>query len=264
MKIGLALSGGGILGMAHLGLLKELESNKIKIDMIAGTSIGAMAGGLYAAGGAEKIEEFLELFEKRRSSSKQVLSFLSDNFLEIAKKTLTECLGDATFADLKTKFICTATDLSDGSLSILDKGGVVDAIMASCAYPGLLPVQKIGEKYYIDGGIVCNFPVNILRQHHIDYIIGSSLYNIDRMTDEELERLIKNKDELSARAHSLVFRTLAQSEYESCDICFTYPLEKFNWLNIDHMHHIKKIGDSHAKDNIKLVLAGIKSKKKTF
>lgn len=264
MKIGLALSGGGILGAAHLGVLKELQNNNIKVDIISGTSIGAMAGALYSAGGIEMIEKFLKSFKKQNRVARKLFMIFNDNVMESASKALHECLGDIEFSDLKVKFICIATDLATGEMVVLDKGKVADAVLASCAYPGILPVKQIGKQYFIDGGMICTLPAKVLRDLGADFVIGSSLYEIGKMTSKELKELTKSKDRLNARIINIIFHSISMSEHQSCDFCFTHPLGKYNWLEVRHMTPAQNVGEVHAKKNFQRLLEKIQAKEKSL
>jgi len=164
MEINLALGGGGVRGVAHLGVIRTLEKHNFKIKAIAGTSAGGMVGAVYAAGlSTEEIEAaFNEIKQdwsfSRRPDDKPSLLGLSG----IAEK-LTELIGDKTFDDLKISFAATAVSLKSGNEIILRKGKVIDAVMATIAIPGVFPCQEIGGRVLIDGGVLDPVPVQVAR-----------------------------------------------------------------------------------------------------
>lgn len=164
MEITLALGGGGVRGVAHLGVIRTLEKHDFKIRAIAGTSAGGMAGAVYAAGfSTEEIEgAFNEMKQdwsfSRGPDDKPSLLGLSS----IAAK-LRELLGDKTFDDLKIPFAATAVSLNSGNEIILRKGKVIDAVMATIAIPGVFPCQEIGGRVLIDGGVLDPVPVQVAR-----------------------------------------------------------------------------------------------------
>lgn len=164
MEITLALGGGGVRGVAHLGVIRTLEENDFKIKAIAGTSAGGMVGAVYAAGfSTEEIEAaFKELKQDwsftRNSDDNPSLLGLSS----IAAK-LKQLLGDRTFDDLLIPFAATAVSLNSGNEIILRKGKVIDAVMATIAIPGVFPCQDIGGRVLMDGGVLDPVPVELAR-----------------------------------------------------------------------------------------------------
>ena len=164
MEISLALGGGGVRGVAHIGVLRALEKHGFEIKAIAGTSAGGLVGAVYAAGcTTEEIESsFKELNEKisfhRKAHDKPSLLGLSG----ITNK-LSELLADRTFDELKIPFAATAVSLFSGKEIILRKGKVIDAVQATIAIPGVFPSQEIGGQVLIDGGILDPVPVKVAR-----------------------------------------------------------------------------------------------------
>lgn len=176
VMLGLALGGGGAIGLAHIGVLKVLEKEDITVDIISATSIGALVASLWASGfsGAE-IEKIASGFKGRLRNL-----FLVDPTLSLrglikghgVKKVLKSYLGEKTFFDLKLPLKIVACDIKNRSEIVIDKGNVVDAIMASIAIPGIFePVQYEG-KQLIDGGIVNPVPVSVLSKLGIKRIIA--------------------------------------------------------------------------------------------
>ncbi|MDR2205637.1 MAG: patatin-like phospholipase family protein [Flavobacteriaceae bacterium] len=206
-KIGLSLSGGGAKGFAHVGVLKVIDSLGIKIDYIAGTSMGAIVGGLYASGySAKEIEnvilktDFYNILanEKTRretsffskSTDKYLLTIpVYDGKFKIIPKAfskgqkniylLKELFKNVSstndFSKLPIPFLCVATNLESGKTEIFEKGDLVNSIMASSAFPSLLDPVKIGDSLYIDGAVTLNYPSKPLKDKGIDIVIGVDL-----------------------------------------------------------------------------------------
>jgi len=174
-KIGLALGGGAARGLAHIGVLEVLEKEGIPIDMIAGTSIGAFIGALYAQGkGVSQIKELaIELGSKR-------FSFLADPALPKTglirgrriEDTLRSSIGDIEFGDLRTPFACVATDIDSGEEVVIKQGLVWEGVRASASIPVILRVAKWENRYLVDGGLVNLVPVSVLRAMGADFIIA--------------------------------------------------------------------------------------------
>lgn len=178
-KIGIALGGGGARGISHVGVLKALEREGIKVDMIVGVSMGALIGACYAIGmPIEDIEKEILSFNKTKALRKLVdLSPFKKSILFGRKthKYINDITGEKTFADTKIPFKIVATNLSTGEQVILNKGNLTNAIQASICVPGIFPPVKIGDNYLIDGGVANPTPVDVVDRMGADIIIGVDL-----------------------------------------------------------------------------------------
>lgn len=164
MDISLALGGGGVRGVAHIGVLRALEAHQFKIKAIAGTSAGGMVGAVYAAGySTEKIENVMKDLDQNRSYSRNPGDGPSLLGLGSLSEKLSNLLTDYTFEDLKIPFATTAVSLYTGKQIILYKGKVLDAVLATIAIPGVFPSQEIGGRVLIDGGVMDPVPVEVAR-----------------------------------------------------------------------------------------------------
>lgn len=173
MKIGLVLSGGGIRGVAHLGVLKALSSAGISIYRITGTSAGSIVGALFAQG--HDPELILNDFLKVR-----LLNFIRPAFplnglfnIENTSPLFEKYFPKNSFADLQIPLTIAATNFSTGELNLFSDGPLIKAIQASCAIPGVFKPVMINEEMYVDGGVLNNFPIEPLCGD-CDFIIGSS------------------------------------------------------------------------------------------
>jgi NTE family protein len=176
MKLGLALSGGAARGLAHVGVIEVLEREGIRIDMVAGTSMGAIVGAAYARGlSAEELKVVaLDL------SWPKLVSLFEFNPLRTSgltgtrrvKDKLKSIIGDPDFSQLQKPFVCVATDIISGEEVIFDKGSVVDAVLASMALPLVFKVPRLGRRYLVDGGISDPLPVGPLKRLGADSIIA--------------------------------------------------------------------------------------------
>ncbi len=174
-KIGYALGGGAARGLSHIGVLKVLDEYKISPDIIAGTSMGAVIGALYAGGlKPSDIEQVvLQLGWKR-------LVLPADMALPLGGLTqgkrvvslLKSILGDLTFSQLKYDFACVTTDIITGEQVVLHDGSLIDAVRASISIPGIFAPVMIDERYLVDGGLVNEVPVSVCRVMGAGYVIG--------------------------------------------------------------------------------------------
>jgi NTE family protein len=176
-KIGLALGSGAARGLAHIGVIKVLEENNIPIDYIAGSSIGAMVGGLYASGlGIEKIEK-LVLDMTNRDMFSLVDPRIGTGLIkgEKIKSFIESNLAVKNFKDCRIPFSATATDIKTGEIVVLESGNMADAIRASISMPLVFqPVERDG-KTLVDGGVGMPVPVEIVRKMGADIVIAVNL-----------------------------------------------------------------------------------------
>ncbi len=204
IKVGLVLSGGGAKGFAHIGVLKVLEEAGVQIDYIGGTSAGAIIGALYSSGyTAAQLDSILttldynELMQdklprksksiyQKENGEKYAFSLpiknrkvalpsavsKGQNFFNVMSK-LTEHVHDiGDFSKLPIPFFCVATNLENGNIEILENGFLPEALRASGSFPTLLDPVEIDGKLLTDGGVVNNFPVDIMKEKGVDIIIG--------------------------------------------------------------------------------------------
>ncbi|MEI6518545.1 MAG: patatin-like phospholipase family protein [bacterium] len=251
MTIGLALSGGGALGGAHIGILDVLSQQDIHLDCIGGTSAGALIGLLYAAGGMEAIEGFLQELTERgviHPNHGLVLKTVDGIFNDIRESLATQVAG-RNFSELDTPFFCVATDIITGKMVVLDSGDPVAAVLASCAYPGVFPIQQVSEHFLVDGGLVCNLPSDLLRAREIDFIIGSSLYCLSPLTPVQqrgrLSRLL-----VAGRALEIIEKDRVFGQIAYCDFCFTPPVEIYKWFDFAMVKDLRNLGNQYAASRI--------------
>lgn len=177
VKIGLALGGGAARGWAHIGVLKALAKAGIKPDIIAGTSIGAVVGGCYAAGHLDDLEGWaLELTPRR------IFGYLDFNLAGTGLISgqrlcdrLEKNLGDRNIEDLPTRFTAVATEIGTGHEHWLSRGRLVDAVRASYALPGIFKPVKINGRWLFDGALVNPIPVSVCRALGARYVIAVNL-----------------------------------------------------------------------------------------
>ncbi len=204
-KIGLVLSGGGARGAAHIGVLKVLEENHIPVDMIAGTSSGAMVGGLYALGySPSEIEDIIanidweeifssqshrhqRSFRRKQDDADFLIKFkigykggklklpsglVEPHNLRLTLRDLVESVGEVkNFDNLPIPFRAVATDLETGRAVVLATGNLGDAMVASMAVPALFPPVEWDRKLLVDGGVANNVPIDVARAMGTDIVI---------------------------------------------------------------------------------------------
>ena len=193
-KIGLALGGGYARGLAHIGVLEVLEREGIPVDMIAGTSIGALIGALYAR------KKDATLLKKQAMQLDWVaVTSLIDFTLprsglirgQRITNLLERLIGDVHFSDLSLPLACVATDIITGDEVILTDGPVLEAVRASISIPVIFTVVKKNGRYLVDGGLVNPVPVSVVKSMGADFVIAVDV-TPDRM---ERARYLSSKTE---------------------------------------------------------------------
>jgi NTE family protein len=164
-SIGLALSGGAARGFAHIGVIRALVAHGLRPDVIAGTSIGAIVAGVYAAGFLDDFEAWARGLNRRRVFGYLDFSLAGSGLISGDRLfgKLDDTLGDATFDDLPVRVAAVATELRTSHEIWLTRGRLVDAIRASSALPGIFPPSRIGGRWLMDGALVNPLPISVAR-----------------------------------------------------------------------------------------------------
>lgn len=175
-KVGVALSGGGARGLAHIGVLKVLEKEGVPIDLLAGTSMGGVVAAAYAAG---RTPDYMEQEALRMTSPRRLLSLadptLPQRGLFEGQKVvsyLTHHLGECTFDSLRCPLSLVAVNLRKAEAVTLNEGRVTEAVRATIALPGLFKPVERDEQLLVDGGLLDNLPADIVRQMGADIVIA--------------------------------------------------------------------------------------------
>jgi NTE family protein len=177
--VGLALGGGAARGLAHIGVIEALAEAGLEPEIIAGTSIGAVAGAFHAAGQLQELHHFA-----RGLTVRKLLRYLDVNLAGSSlvtgkrlEKTLGSHIGDLQIEALPKKFVAIATELGTGQEVWLTKGSVVAALRASYALPGIFKPVRIGGRWLIDGALVNPVPVTAARALGANFVIAVTLHS---------------------------------------------------------------------------------------
>lgn len=268
------LSGGGAKGMAHVGVLKEIERAGVRIDYIGGTSMGAIVGGLYACGySATQLEQILYTIDLN--------AIISDNFARTAKSfdikedderyaitlpvvkgkiqfPLSLSKGQNTynllvqlmheqrnihdFSNLPIPFYCIATDINTGEKVLLEKGFLPLAINASSALPTIFSPVKVDDHVLIDGGVADNYPIDEMLQKEVDVIIG-----VDTQVDIASSDSPKTFSEVLVRIGSFRTEKAMVPKKAKTDIHIRPEVHDFNMLSFSDQEAIVKKGEEAGK-----------------
>ena len=191
-NVALALSSGGARGLAHIGAIEELEAQGYHISSIAGCSMGALIGGVYAAGKLHEFREWMKTIDRKKMLG--LIDFsLSLNHLVKGKRiieAIMEFVPDVNIEDLPIPYCAVATDLKAGKEVLFNKGSLFEAIRASISLPSFYePVQR-DDMILIDGGVINPIPLNRVKRHAGDMLVGIDVSGHDYKAQwEEMHRL---------------------------------------------------------------------------
>ncbi|MFW6267443.1 MAG: patatin-like phospholipase family protein, partial [Halanaerobium sp.] len=234
-KIGIALSGGGVKGFAHLGVLKALEEKGIEADLLAGVSAGAIVGSFIAAG--KKPAEVMELINESDFFDFAKLSipdrgiFTLDNMTENLEKSL----GVSTFEELKIPFYVGAANIEKARMEYFSQGDLIRIIQASSSIPVLFSPVEINGDLYVDGGLFENLPVSPLL-NKCDKLIAVNVMPV------KLDEKIESITDIAVRTFQLKTVVNAVELSKKADI-FIEPtgIEKYNILNTKYSQELYEL-----------------------
>lgn len=269
------LLGGGARGLAHIGFLESIKENKIKIDLICGTSMGGIVGGLYAYGyEPEKLKEMAIKFDYKSllNLPKIPLNIKTKNIFELLILTsysklikkneeedrieniLKKLTDEVNIEDLKTKFFCVALDLLSGKEVVFDKGPLYKALRATMSYPFIFEPLYYNKMVLIDGGVVDNAPVFLARKFGAKKIVAVDIHipikkeRIDKLKND----LIKFKRIFEAMSEKLVDINLSMADYV---LKIDIKKETFDFSEIEEIIKIGKEKTDQKIKDIKRILS---------
>lgn len=205
--IALVLSSGGARGLAHIGVIEELESRGYHITSIAGCSMGALIGGVYAAGKLTEFREWMKTIDRKKMLELTDFSLSLNHFVKGKRiiETIMEFVPDVAIEDLPIPYSAVAADLKEGREVVFSKGSLFEAIRASISLPSFYePVQREGM-ILIDGGVINPIPLNRVSRKTGDILVGADVSGHDYKSQwEEMHRLTEwQKKDKSLKAKIL-------------------------------------------------------------
>ena len=250
-RVGLALGGGAARGLAHVGVLEVLEEAHIPIDYIAGTSAGAIAGGLYAAG--------FTTAEMRKEAQKlnwlEVASFGIPKMgllnFDKAAQWIEDLLKDHpnTFDELAIPFAAVAADIVSGELIAINSGKLSAALRASSSVPGIFTPTRLGDRMLVDGGTLNNLPVSVARRLGADYVIAVDLLPPGTVGGKEPGNVM----ELTVTALYMLMRS-THNEGSEADRVILPAIGHFSLFDLGHKEELMEAGRVAAQRIVPKIL----------
>lgn len=277
-RVGLALGGGGARGLAHIGVIRALERENVPVDILVGTSIGALVGGAYASGMSpdemeNRVDEYLKspIFEtsaikafdqahnqENLDLTTRIQSYLKNRFFLIQamfrpgilsnedfQATIDFFVPDIRIEETRLPFRAVATDLVSGELIVFSRGSLRQAVMASCAVPGAVMPLKEGEKLLSDGGIICLIPSSVARMEGADVVIAVAV-DRDVCADEELRTVVG----IYHRVSEIMSSRLRKVELDNADVVILPEVGDIHWTSFSRAGNLIREGEGAVHDKI--------------
>ena len=247
-KLGLVLSGGGTRGLAHAGAIKFLQEKNIKPDVLACCSSGSIVGALYAIG--KSPQEILDFFKSVYFFNWRHFTFNKPGLVSslVFSDYLSPIFKEMTVGDLGLDLKIVATELVSGAQKIFEGNDkIVDAVIASCSIPGITVPYIVGDKMYSDGGVLNNFPADIIYQD-CDQLIGVYVSPVQEVKIEDLTTI----KSVTTRAYELMSHRTEIHKFSYCDwIITSKKLATYGTFerNAGRLEEIFEIGYQAAKSS---------------
>ena len=280
-RVGLVLSGGTARGLAHIGVLKVLEEEKVPVEYVTGTSMGSIIGGLYSIGYTpdeiEKIASEMDWISLFNDSIERKDKGISRNLIEdrntmvlpmekfipkipsgaVGGKSASEQLNNLFFGVLEVndfkkfpkKFALVATDLNTGEGVMIDRGSIATAVRSSLSIPSVFNPVQDGERLYVDGGVVRNLPVQDVKVLSADYTIGINVG--EGFSKRDPEKL--NIAGVISDSMTIAGRQEVERQIRMLDLYMTPNLEKIESYDFGKVKEIIAAGEKVARDNIESI-----------
>ena len=206
-NVALALSSGGARGLAHIGAIEELEAQGYHISAIAGCSMGALIGGVYAAGKLEEFRDWMKTIDRKKMLELTDFSLSLNHLVKGSRiiEAIMEFVPDMPIEDLPIPYCAVATDLKAGREVVFDKGSLFEAIRASISLPSFYePVQR-DDMILIDGGVINPIPLNRVQRQPGDILVGVDVSGHDYKAQWEKKQALveRRKRDKSLKAQIL-------------------------------------------------------------
>lgn len=249
--IGLVLSGGGMRGMAHIGVIKAMRELGIKADRISGTSMGALVGALYAADFST--DQMIAIFESISIFSFRNYTYGKPGLIHTLKfeRHFHDYFTENSFESLQRELVVNSTNIITGKHRTFRKGNLFLPLLSSIAYPGIMTPVEIQAELYVDGGITNNFPIEPIR-YECDFIIGSYVNPLKQIQAKQLS----NSFAVLERVVQTMMYTMEEPSFVWSDV-FIMPssLSVFPLFSLKHINEAVDIGYQGAMKQLQPIVS---------
>lgn len=251
-KVALVLSGGAVLGFAHIGVLKVLEKYGVDVDIVVGTSMGGLVSAAYSVG--LSIEEMTDFACKFKGINFVDINFDSSGFFpgRGMMRSINKFLPDVKIEDLDKKFACVACDILTEEEYVFSSGSIREAVRSTISIPGFLTPHKLGKHLLVDGGIVNNLPESVAKDMGADVIISCDVLSKSRLEESPSNMVVA----IMAGMNCL---TKVAQKYRPryADVMIEPDLKGVGQMNFNKKSVLKAIeaGEKETEANIDKILA---------
>jgi NTE family protein len=292
VRIGVALGGGGARGLAHLGVLCALEREKIPIDLMAGTSMGALVAGVYAQTPrcdfvVERFRRYLESKEFERTNPEflynhdheekptlqgifhRFASFIKKGFFysqslarkapisdEIFAQNINFIIDPVVIEKTQIPLAVAALDLKSGQEVVMKEGSLRKAVSASCAIPGILPPVVMGNQHLVDGGWIDRVPVRPVREMGADFIIA-----VDVAEGLQGYRDLDTGLDIVLRTYDICQHVLSQLQLKAADVVLRPEVSGIHWSDFRHLDDLLQAGEESVQEKLGEIRGLIRKRK---
>jgi len=244
-SIGLILSGGGVRGMAHIGVIRAIEEYGISAQMVSGSSVGALVGALYA--NRTSVEDMLLFFKETPLFKYNFFTIVKPGLVDTERYfSIFQRYFPPTFEDLERTLFVVATNMQKGEEEYFSSGELIRPLLASAALPPVFSPLEINDCFYGDGGIMNNFPLEPLIDQ-VDFSIGSNVSVIKHVEKKEINSSLQ----LANRTTSLMIYAINRQKIRQCDLVFEpFELERIGVLDKKGIEKAYLIGYDNARKTL--------------
>jgi len=238
VRIGLALGGGAALGLAHIGVLRVLSEEGIRVDCVAGTSAGSVVGAAFCAGRSwQQIRDAARRLEWSHIVS---LTIPRQGMMRLDKleRYVEAMIGVRDFSDLRIPFAAVATDLELGEPVVFTAGSVARAVRASCSVPGLFEPVRNGESALVDGGLVNDVPADVARRLGADVVIAVNLHARKQQSGPP-----RNILDIAYYTFDILLGSAGQKGLADADVTVNPDLRGMHYRNLKKLDELVDRGD---------------------
>ncbi|AGX03735.1 MULTISPECIES: patatin-like phospholipase family protein [Bacillaceae] len=251
--IGLALGSGGARGFAHLGVIKVLKEEGINVDVIAGSSMGALVGCFYGAGlDIDRLYKLAGAFKR-----KYYLDFTVPKMGFLAGKKVKELIRLFTHGknleDLDIPVRVVATDLKAGEKVVFSKGPIADAVRASISIPGIFTPEKLEDRLLVDGGVIDRVPVSVVEEMGADLIIAVDVSRVKTSSD------ITSIFDVIMQSLDIMQMELVSNREIASDIMIRPHVEMYSSRAFTNIEDIIRIGEEEARKQVPRIKEAIQN-----
>jgi len=254
--VALVLGGGASRGFAHVGVIKALEKQGVKPDIVVGTSAGSFVGALYAGGYDAMALEVIAL-GLEQSQLRDVI-FPDRGFVkgELMQDFINQYLDNRSIENLPMRYAAVATDLQSGAMMVFNRGNTGMAVRASSSIPGIFQPVNIAGREYVDGGVLSPVPVRVARKMKPDIIIA---VDVSRKPDSKVE--ILDTLDVLAQTIAIMGKESSQAEMREADVVIRPDVSEVGTIDFAARKLAIDMGEKAAQENLPRILALLKEKR---